>query len=311
MCESESNAPPGPPRARPRPEVGAILLNWKDEAATWRQVERLQAWRNPPAIWVVENEPLQHANPTLAASIHRIAPGRNLGYAGGVNAAWRAMAAVRPTFVLLLNTDIELHEVVIEKLREQFTDPSLGVAGPLLEEPSPQGPRLYAGGRDPVRWVYSRRPYRRTPAGGIRQTVDYVPGTICLIRGALMEQLNGLAESYFFSGEIADFCLRARAAGYACAVQTDLTVPHHTETAGADRDTLYLYYSLRNRFLLARRNRPVTWPFWWAVWTARGIAMAALRARRGSPDAARSALAALRDAWRGRFGLASRAVPSL
>lgn len=303
---SASGADPAP--THPYLRVAALLLHWRDAAATWQQVERLQKWTNPPDLWVVENEPLG-SWPKGVGDLHRLSPDRNLGYAAGVNAGWQAMPQDDYDAVLLLNTDTALEEpafLAMVGALMQFSD--IGVIGPRLEEPDGQGTRSYDGGRDPVRWTHTRIPSRRD--GPPLQDVDYVPGTACLIRLRTLSQMGGLAAEYFFSGEVADFCLRARSAGWRCVVHTRAIVRHDIRQAGLRRDTLYLYYSLRNRFLLARHHRPRSWLYWWLVWTLRGVGMLTLRLARGRPSSARAVALALWDAWTGHFGQTGHSFPA-
>jgi GT2 family glycosyltransferase len=83
--------------------------------------------------------------------------------------------------------------------------------------------------------------------------VDYVPGTVMLVRRNLFDEIGLLDEQFFFSGEAADFCKSARDRGYRVCV--DLAVEaHHRFGETSLRDTLYVYYSLRNRLLYAKKH---------------------------------------------------------
>ncbi len=262
----------------------------------------MQAWHHPPGIWVVENEPLTR-NPPPNPLLHRVAPPHNLGYAGGINAALRALPLPGPATILLMNTDVEVEEQDILSLQQGLSTSETAIIGPLLSEPGPSGLRLYAGGRDPIRWTHTRIPANSpTSPQTAWPRVAYVPGTLCLISRAVMDQLGGLEESFFFSGEIADFCLRARSQGCHATVLTGVVIAHDTESASARRDTLYLYYSLRNRFLLIRRHRKASAGVWRCMWFARGIAMILMRLARGQGASARAAWLAIRDGWSDRYG---------
>ena len=265
-------------------------------------MRRLLDWSPPPSIWVVENEPLRDARPD-GERIRRVQPGRNRGYAGGVNDALRAMESTDYEFALLINTDLDLAEETVRTLQlTLLQEPGIGFVGPLLEEPGPDGLRVSAGGRDPARWISSRKPFAGEPGRPLLREVDYVPGTVCLFRRAVVEKVGFLDERFFFSGEVAEYCWRGRQAGFRSAIHTGVRVRHEVEPASPVRSTVYLYYSLRNRFLIARVSRPRDWPAWWVYWTLVGLAMMAQRWLRGLRPSARAAGLALRDAWTGRFG---------
>ncbi|MDP2989467.1 MAG: hypothetical protein Q8O57_02750, partial [Kiritimatiellota bacterium] len=130
--------------------------------------------------------------------------------------------------------------------------------------------------------------------------VDYVPGTVALVRAEVFRTVGLFDEDYFFSGEMADFCRRAGEAGYASAVCTRAWATH--EPGGGARSTLYRYYTLRNRFLYIRKFHPSRRTLFACLWSAVGLAMVARSLIQGRPAEARAAWRALRDGLVGRFG---------
>ena len=130
--------------------------------------------------------------------------------------------------------------------------------------------------------------------------MDYVPGTVALVRAEVFRRVGLFDEDYIFSGEMADFCRRAGGQGYASAV-----CPHARAThapGGGARSTLYRYYTLRNRFLYSRKFYPSRRALFACGWSAVGLAMAARSLIQGRPVEARAAWRALRDGLAGRFG---------
>ena len=76
--------------------------------------------------------------------------------------------------------------------------------------------------------------------------------------GSVFEQIGLLDEEFFFSGEIADFCKRARNGGHRVCVDLEVEARHDaSDTPQTRRETLYVYYSLRNRFLYAKKHYPL------------------------------------------------------
>lgn len=295
---------------KPAPRrLAIILLHWRNTGSVRLQLERMANWSDPPAVWLVENEVWPDTLPG-GLEMHRVQPGANLGYAGGINLAGRQIPATHFPFTLLMNVDLEIGEDEVKALRAVLENDQGDLAGPLLVENEGGRERLYAGGRDPVRWSRTRRPWQHVSGAPQILPVDYVPGTVCLIRTALLKELDGLEEAFFFSGEVADFCLRARALGKHCVIYTGACVPHHTEPSTRSRETLYTYYSLRNRFLLLARHRPQRAGWWRLVWLARGLAMTVLRLAGGRTQAARACALALRDGWTGNFGPSRHVFPS-
>ena len=127
-------------------------------------------------------------------------------------------------------------------------------------------------------------------------------GMVFLARSAVFASVGLLDERYFFSGEVADFCRRARDHGYACAVCPGVVAVHRPDQGMPLRSTLYPYYALRNRFLFLREHhpalRPVLEPFW-VLW---GFAMSVRAFLAGSPEQSRAYRIALVHGVKGMYG---------
>ena len=239
-----SSIPNDRPHPDDQPSVAVVLLHWRNGESIARQIRDLAAWRSRPPIIVVENEPLSLPDDLRACAIG-LAPAENLGYAGGVNLALREISRRGIAFALLLNADLECPETVLLQLLEAARqDPTIGLIGPLLEDRDANGRvQIFAGGRNPV-W----RPQTRRPA--TKQLVDpprvvdaaYTPGTVCLLRMALLSTTGLMEDSYFFSGEIADLGRRARRAGYRCAVHTGARAPFFRRGRPAAGDALFVLH---------------------------------------------------------------------
>ncbi len=275
-----------------------ILLAWRDPADALLQYERIRAWRIPLSVTLVHNEggglqPL----PGLAY----VPLAENRGYAGGINAGLRTVSPDPSGAVLLLNNDARIEEGDIRALIAHLeAHPDIGLIGPLLRE----GRTCSYGGRDPLRHIHTRITQAPPPssASSVLLDVDYVPGTALLLRSELLQSAGMLDEAFFFSGEIADYCRRARNSGWRCVVATGAVAHHDAADAEGLRNSLYRYYTLRNRFLMAReRNDDWRRSAWGGYWTLIGLLMW-LRTVGRDRASARAIILALRDGWRGEFG---------
>lgn len=287
--------------------IEAILLAWNDIEAALAQLSRLNSWRNiDPGLCLVDNTADAAPEPAYGARLppncRLILPGRNLGYAGGINAGLRGITAKDAGAVLLINNDVLLEEKdALTLIRHLNANPALGAVGPVLEETRGGCAVKCFGGLDPLSHASTRR--FSPPAAGSWPLLDanYVPGTVFLFRSELLSKIGLLDEEFFFSGEIAEYCARIRRAGLRCAVALDATARHEQSGDQRLRNTLYRYYTLRNRFLLARRGAPAARMPWKLAWTLTGALMWLKTAPR-DPGAARAVAWAIRDAWGGRFG---------
>lgn len=193
--------------------------------------------------------------------VELIAGSTNLGFAGGTN---RAVAAATGRLVLLLNPDTVLPEPdILARLRDRFdATPSLGALGCRLkqldgtDQPLPrQAPRvqgeLLAMARLP-RWY--RRPAVTYEGDGLVE-VEYVTGAALLTTAAIWAEVGGLDEGYFMYFEDVDWCFRARAAGYRCAVTPEVIIQHHEGASYGGRQYVRREHYLRSLIRFVRRQR--------------------------------------------------------
>jgi len=285
--------------------LAVILLNWNSAPDTIRCVKAIEAWQTlDPTIWVVDNGSHDDSVAQLrqnCPNARLVSSERNLGFAAGNNLAICQAIEAGATHLFLLNNDAAISETDVVRLMTTLeTTPRAGIVGPLLRHPPPSSGLQSAGGRNVARHIVTHRldlPESQEPF-----TVDYVPGTAILISTAVFLAVGLLDERYFFSIEIADFCQRARRCGFACLVEPKATAYHDTGRASALRETLYAYYSTRNRFLYVRKFYPlVALPLtlYWSIW---GLFFALAASLRGHRRRARALRLALYHGLTGQFG---------
>ena len=288
-----------------------ILLNWNSAEQTAETVRNLRRWyRLKPDLCLVDNG----SSDSDLATLRTLCPGErilvnphNLGYGGGLNAARAALGAEGYDAFLLLNTDARFPEEDAERLLSRLEeDPHLGIIGPILTEYRGHRVRVDAGGRNIAFHLDTRRraPHQKGSTSPFDSSVlfcDYVPGTAVLIRSRVFEAVGPLDETYFFSGEIADFCTRASQAGFGCAVIPAARAEHDAGDSPL-RSTLYLYYSLRNRFLYIRKFHSCAALPLHLYWLLIGALMSVIALTTGRFRRLRAIGLALRDGLSGRFG---------
>lgn len=298
-------------------QLDVILINWNSTGDTLRLLQQIHTWERISAlVHVVDNasarRPVEIAD--NYPDVHLIFNEENSGFAGGNNAVFTRLLHAnaderyrRPSHVfLLLNNDADIDEknlLLLLEYLERHDDVAL--IGPVLYAPG-SGRVLNAGGLDPARHVttYLQGPEaerllarRKRPYG-----VDYVSGTVALVRTSVLRTVGFFDEKYFFSCEVADLCERAKGLGYRCMVHPGARAYHDMSSKEKKRSTLYIYYSLRNRFLFIRKHRQhmLYRLFWfWAMVAVRGIVSNMVSRR---PATSRAMALALRDGIAGRYG---------
>ena len=282
-----------------------VILNWnavEDTAACLRSVHTWEAkgGGGRPAIWVVDNgsrppgiDALRREFPEVRVLESPI----NRGFAGGSNLGIEAALASGSDAVLLLNNDAVVDaSSVATMLATLRSDSAIGVVGPTVWH---RGQCVSAGGRDIAR--HGRTHLRRREPRGALLDVDYVPGSVALVTRQVFERVGLLDEEFFFGGEMADLCHRARQCGFRSVIDHRAQAQHDLERSAHLRQTLHVYYIVRNRFLYVRKHHPRR-PWLYAWWTARAAMTAVFAVCRGHPRRARAVILGVLDGLRGRFG---------
>ncbi|MDP8218631.1 MAG: glycosyltransferase family 2 protein [Candidatus Theseobacter exili] len=286
-------------------KLAVVILNWNNIKATIRCVDKVLAWSKlKPEILIVDNSSnnIEGADFQNYPSVNFIKSAENKGFAGGNNLAIKEILNTSTVeYVLLLNNDAEISEKCVSELINKLENyPGISIAGPVIRE----GNLLKAGGRNIAKHVYTGNFLSSCSVSNTEKTlcVDYVPGTAVMIRKSLFELIGLFDENYFFSGEMADLCKRAATAKKKSAVDMNLEATHNIDRYNQLRNTLYVYYNLRNRFLFVRKFCSWNKPFFLGWWIFCGTLMGLLSLLKGNIPKTRAVMLALADGIKGRFG---------
>lgn len=286
-------------------ELSIVILNWNAAPDTIRCVGEVTAWeRLKPAIWVVDNASSDDSPEAIerqCPNVHLICNDDNLGFAGGTNRGVAASLAAGDSPIFLLNNDASIAEEDVIRLYETLQqDERIGLVGPLIYDAEQKECLLSAGGKNPVLHHHPRM--MRVPQGKTVFAVGYVLGTAALVRAEVFRRVGLLDEGYFFIAEMADFCRRARQHGYATVNDARARAFHALGRSSAFRDTLYVYYIVRNRFLYIRKfYKGLRMPLI-GFWTLYSLVLGAKLRLEGNSITARAVLLGLGDGLRGRYG---------
>jgi len=212
--------------------ISAVVVSYRSAALAARALESL---RNGAAasglsletIAVVNSDDAAEARALEGAADRVLVPGRNLGYAGGLNAGLRE---ARGDVLLLSNPDVVLRPGALEALRDAAAS-GLAAAGPALfldegetlhlppgEEPGLAvlaRRRLAAAGSAPVFRRAARRAQRaaREVERGETATVTALSGALFAVSRATLDRVGPLDEGYALYYEENDWQRRLRALG--------------------------------------------------------------------------------------------------
>lgn len=293
-------------------DVSIVLLNWNGAEDTIACLRPLLEWQEVrPLLIVVDNASAGDD----VAQIRQALPGvqlienaSNEGFSGGSNrgmvAALTQGTLTQGTLaqsdapILLLNNDAVIAETAVHRLCQTLQEnPQIGMVVPqLLNE---HGELVAVGGKNPAFHLQTR--VQSFPNEAPVQAVETVSGTAVLIRAAMLRQVGLLDERFFFSTEMADLALRAQQCGFVCAVDRRAQACHTISRSAPLRNSLYVYYIVRNRLLLVRNHYRCRLGLR-AFWLAYTLALALKLRLGGQRVTARAVWLALVDGVNGRFG---------
>jgi GT2 family glycosyltransferase len=287
-----------------------VVLSWNGVELTLDTLGSLAACRIPEG-WklhtlVVDNASSDGSPARVREAfpdVELLALAENRRFAGGNNAGLERALAAGADAVMLLNNDVIADPKLFEKLLAALAEaPEAGAAAPLIYF-APPSDRIWFGGGRCRPWLAhsSHRGLRERDHGQYRSIEDsgYLTGCCLLATAEAWKKVGFLDERYFIYAEDADWCLRARAAGYRLLFVPTARLWHRVSaSSGGAINAWKVYQRLRaNLTLWGRHARGVARITWlpallaqqaaYAVWLlTRGHAAAALAVPRALLDAA-------------------------
>jgi hypothetical protein len=283
--------------------LAVIVINWNNAPDTIKCLESLASWESlKPELYVVDNASTDDSLRRIEgrfSDIWIIRNNKNLGFAGGNNNGIKKAMENGSTEILLLNNDAKVEEADISRMLAHLrARPDIAVVGPRIRA----GNTIMAGGCDIGHNPDTHIPWEpRMGIEGIKQ-VEYVPGTVFLVRRGAIEKVGLLDEDYFFSGEIADFCRRIYDAGMVCCVDLSAEAVHGVDRPSRMRNTLYAYYSARNRFLYVKKHAERKRIALYGMWIRYFLQDLAISIAHGDLARSRAIALALFDGVTGAYG---------
>jgi GT2 family glycosyltransferase len=291
--------------------MAAVVLHYGTPDETAIAVRALRACDAPvDRVIVVDNDdhPGELDLGAVGVPVERMVTGRNLGFPGGMNVGIRRALAAGADAVLLVNSDVVVPPDAPQALARALADhPEAGIVGPVMlarERPASiasLGIRFHeATGR--MRNIEGHEAVEALPRW---QRVDAVNGAAFLVSRRVFERVGLFDDAYFLSFEEIEFCMRARAAGFASGVTGDAVVYHRGGASLPSASPARFYYAARNHLRVAEHARPSS-PLARAARAGLIVALNlahALTAPGGERlERVRATMRGVRDYVRGRFG---------
>jgi len=292
--------------------VAVIVLNWNGLADTRALLPTLLACRLP-AGWKLRTMLVDNGSSdgSVAAitrefpQVEVVALADNRRFAGGNNEGLRRCLAAGDDAVMLLNNDTECDPaLLVELLAALERDPRAGAVAPLIDYASPPDRIWYAGAWCiPALGFVGHRGLRAHDRGQYRtiEPTGYATGCCLLARRETWSEVGLLDERYFIYAEDADWCLRARAAGWKVLFVPAARLKHKVSASSGDASPWKIYQRLRaNLTLFSRHARGVARVTWLPCFVALQFVTALWLLARGRAGAAAAVPRGFADALRGR-----------
>jgi GT2 family glycosyltransferase len=247
---------PGPGNAHAR--VAVVVLNWNGWRDTVACITSLRNMDVTPRVIVVDNGSTDDSGDRIRAEapwVTFVQLPTNRGFGGGMNAGIAAALREAPPvdYVWILNNDTLVEPATLSRMvvLGDF-DSRIGIVGSRLVDADGSGRIQAIGGETINRWLGTTST-RLQPSS---TAFDYLCGASLLVRRALLSQVGGFDERYFFYLEDVDLSLRARRAGWRLAVAKDAIVMHR---GGASVNDGAGGRSLRSDINAARSSATFVW----------------------------------------------------
>ena len=243
------------------PKVAIVILNWNGLADTLECLDSLQKIEYPNyAIAVIDNgskgNDVEIIKKKFGSFVFMIEEEKNLGFTGGSNEGIRWALRSGANYILLLNNDSVMDpNFLIELVNIAENDAQIGIAGPKIcfyDQPN----RIWCAGGRINFWTGITPLIGRDEIDDGRfdhiEEVDFVSGAALLIKEETIRRIGLLNELYFAYYEEAEWCLKAKKAGFKVVYVPRAIIWHKTHIR--KNSELEMYYMTRNRFIFVKRN---------------------------------------------------------
>ncbi|HEX4840325.1 MAG TPA: glycosyltransferase family 2 protein, partial [Rhabdochlamydiaceae bacterium] len=212
-------------------KLSVVILNWNGKNDTLACLTSLENQGLPFETIVVDNGSSDDSVVEISKKFPQvilIETGKNLGYAGGNNVGIEYALKHGADVVLLLNNDTIVDRHFIRALlNASQAHPNVGIFGAYPLRMADPEKIDHLGGR----WNSATATFDLIGLGEAKgfktqQSLDYVCGCSILIRRQVFETVGLLEPTFFLFWEEADFCMRAKKAGFEIEICDEAQLLH-------------------------------------------------------------------------------------
>lgn len=243
------------------PRVAALVLSYNGREVTLEALASLTRMDYPAYdVWLVDNGSTDGTAAAVAAAfpaLRQLRIARNRGPAHGVAVGMHAAMAAGYDYVLVLNNDIEVApDLLTEMVAAAEREPSVGIVGPKSYYYWERETIWSAGGK--LRFaeaITSEVGQGEIDRGQYDADAEraYINGCAMLIKRRVVEAVGLWDPLFELCIEDADFCLRARRAGFRCLYAHRARLWHMVSSSTGGYKPGKTFHSGRSTMLFVRR----------------------------------------------------------
>jgi GT2 family glycosyltransferase len=242
--------------------IAIIILNWNGIKDTMECLSSLKSLDYPHFTPIVVDNGSTDFSVAMIKNNHPevylIELKENLGFAGGCNAGIRHAIADNFDYICLLNNDTVVDPAFLSAFISRMKkEPKIGILGAKILMYSEKNRLDHLGGI----WkngkaefeLIGNRMLEKDFIWDSNEELDYVCGAAFFVKKEVFETIGLLEEKFFLIWEEADFCFRARKAGFLIKACLDAKLWHKVSASFIGKAHSN-YFFWRNRLLWIERN---------------------------------------------------------
>lgn len=251
------------------PATASLVVAWRHAEVTFEAVDSLLLMEPAPdrLVCVVQEwrpDELDTLRSILREEDLVLAHDENLGYSHCANEGVERALGTGAEYVLILNNDATVtKDCLAELLADADGQPGAAAIGPAVAFSDEPELIWFAGGAHSHRFAVTRHPHLRERVDKLPPSgpTDYIPGCCLLLRREAWQAVGPYREDYFLYYEDAEWCDRAKAAGWSCRFLAKVLCYHQVSVSSGLRGSIGLsetnaYYLARNPLRYALETKP-------------------------------------------------------
>lgn len=194
---------------------------------------------------------------------HFIKNEANIGVAAGNNVGIRFALERTADYILLLNQDTEVEKDFLSKLVEVAEkNEKIGIVSPVIFN-GYNKKIWFSGGK--IKWWQMGVEYSTKAVQLDFYETNFASSCAMLIKKEVFKDAGLLDEDYFLYYEDADFCLKAKQAGFKTVVVTGSWAYHFKEKDQFNKSKNKVYWAIVSGLIFFKKNVPSILKFWISI----------------------------------------------